>query len=178
MTIQVYGIKDQTQLQLIADGLYNEIMRGETGGNVKTRSLTSFGAGNEDPDLIRIRPMDGISILVDSRLLSDRAPSVSPLNREWQAGAQEWEAQLRRELGDENLARAIVATTRNSLVAYQSTYRVNAVRFDWDIKSGVSIALDFHNYIIPRNDVLPALPLADTQEMRRTAQGVPAARGT
>ncbi len=178
MTVQVNGVKDQVQLQLIADGLYNEIMRGETGGNVKTRSLSSFGAGNEDPDLIRIRPMDGISIMVDSRLLSDRAPSVSPLNAEWQAGANEWEAQLRRELGDENLARSIVATTRNSLVEYHTTYRVNAVRFDWDVKSGISLALDFHNYVIPRNSIYPTLPTGTPAQTRSGSVAVPSVRGT
>lgn len=173
MTIQVNGVKDQKQLQQIADGLYNEIMRGETGGNVKTRSLSSFGAGNEDPDLIRIRPMDGIAILVDSRLLSQRAPSVSPLTDEWKKSAAEWEAQLTKEMGDPNLAKAIVVTTRNSLIAYNMTYRVNAVRFDWDIKSGVSIALDFHNYIIPRNSIYPSLPAADAATLQKSGSGVP-----
>lgn len=172
-TIQVHGVKNQKQLQQLADGLYNEIMRGETGGNVKTRSLSSFGAGNEDPDLIRIRPMDGITIMVDSRLLSERAPSVSPLTKEWQASADEWEAQLRRELGDVNLARAIVATSRNSLVAYHMTYRVNAVRFDWDIKSGISLALDFHNYVVPRNSTMGSLPIATPEERNRAATAVP-----
>lgn len=178
LTIQMHGIKDKAQLQQIADGLYNEIMRGETGGSVKTRSLSSFGAGNEDPDLIRIRPMDGIALMVDARLLSQRAPSVSPLNNEWQQSADEWQAQLTKELGDANLASAIVSTTRNSLVAYNTTYRVNAVRFDWDIKSGISLSLDFHNYVIPRNDIMPSLPVATPAAIRAAAKGVPGPKGS
>lgn len=172
MTIQVNGVKTQAQLQQIADGLYNEIMRGETGGSVKTRSLSSFGAGNEDPDLIRIRPMDSIALMVDSRLLAERAPSVSPLNDEWKKGASEWTADLIRQGFDPNFADAIVGTTRNNLLEYQSTYRVNAVKFDWDVKSGISLAMDFHNYVIPRNSIFPTKPVASAQQVAANTRGV------
>lgn len=176
MTVYVKGVRDKKQLQQIADGLYEEIMRGETGGNVKTRSLSSFGAGNEDPDLIRIRPLDGIALMVDSRELSTRAPSVSPLNDEWKKSDAAWKAQLTQQLGDPNLAEAIVSTSRNNLTQYHTTYRVNAVRFDWDIKSGIAIALDFHNYVIPRNSINPALPVAAPEKLRAAGSSVPVVR--
>jgi len=176
LTIQVYGIKKQSDLQNIADGLYNEIMRGETGGNVKTRSLSSFGAGNEDPDLIRIRPMDGIAIMVDSRELSARAPSVSPLNSAAQLSDAALIEEVTKQVGDKNLASAIVTTSRNNLDQYHTTYRVNAVKFDWDVKSGISVALDFHNYVIPRNSIYPTAPVATPAQTRAQAVKVPTAK--
>lgn len=174
LVLQVNGVKSQADLQQLADGYYNEIMRGEMGGNVKTRSLSSFGAGNEDPDLIRIRPMDGIALMVDSRALSSLAPSVSPLNSQAQMSDGALEAELTKQLGDPNLASAIVATSRNSAVEYHTTYRVNAVKFDWDVKSGISVALDFHNYVIPRNSIYPTIPMATAAATASQARVVPA----
>jgi len=159
LRIVVNGISSQDELQTLADGLYEEIMRGELGGSVTTKALASFGGNNEDPDLLSIRPRDPIHLGVDIRPLAARAPNVdTPLTAQNRTPA----AQLAREIQargvDENLARAVAYTSRNAVVELNNTFRVNAVRFDWDITSGISVALDFHNYVMARNSVQPSPP--------------------
>lgn len=152
MRIAVKGVTDQQQLQRMADGLYEEIMRGETGGNVRTRSLASFGGTNEDPDLLHLRPGDPIQLAVDIRELAARAPNVNtPLTNEQRANPWAMTTEIYRRTGSWPLAQAIVASSRSAAFQPQNYFRVNAVKFDWDIKTGVSMAMDFHNYIIARN---------------------------
>ena len=47
----------------------------------------------------------------------------------------------------------MVATRRGYLLQIQNTFRVNNVKLDWDIGSGISVAFDFHNFIAIRDDV-------------------------
>lgn len=153
------GITDQKRLQQIAQDLYEEIGRQELGGNVRTRSLASFGAGNEDPDLLRLRPGDAMQLMIDASQLRTYAPTVSPLNEFERTDAGSLITRLTTQFGgDSNLARAIVATTRNAVTELQNTYRVANVVFDWDVKSGVAIAFDFHNYVVVRDAVTPTAP--------------------
>lgn len=159
LRIPVPGVRDQRQLQAIANALYTEISKGEMGGSVKTRSLASFGAGNEDPDLIHLRPGDGINLAVDARPLENRAPAVHPLMDQTRMSSQELIQEMVNRLGvDPNLARVIVASLRNQILELQSTYRVNTVKFDWDVSKGISLAFDYHNFIDPRNSIVPTAP--------------------
>lgn len=155
LRISIPGISDQATLNTLAKMVYEEINRGEMGGSVQTKSMASFGAGNEDPDLVRLRPGDGIQIQVDARELQARAPSVSPPN----AMAQKPDSQLIQELtdrlGDRTLAVAIVQTLRDSSPLLANIYRVSNVKYDWNITSGISIAFDFQNYVEVRNNVSP-----------------------
>lgn len=153
MRITVKGVTDKDQLQNLADGLYEEIMRGETGGNIRTKSLASFGGTNEDPDLLYIRPSDPIQIAVDIRELAARQPNVeTPLN----VSSRPYQEVLNSVLaatGNISLARAVALSSNSAAFQKQNYFRVNAVRFDWDSRSGISIALDFHNYIMARNAI-------------------------
>ncbi len=161
MRIPVKGVTDPVQLQRLADGLYEEIMRGETGGNIRTKSLASFGGKNEDPDLLYLRPRDPIQIAVDIRELGARAPNVStPLTNETRQTDAALVEEITKRTGNKVLAQAIVASSRSAAFQPQNYFRVNAVRFDWDIKSGVSIAMDFHNYIMARDAIHPPPPAA------------------
>ncbi len=164
LTIEVKGITDQRELQAIAEELYEEIMRGEMGGKVKTRSLASFGAGNEDPDLLGLRPGDGMTLAFEARPLSARAPAVAPLVQQNQLSLEEEIQAVAQRMGDVNLARIVVATRRGYLLQIQNTFRVNNVKLDWDIGSGISVAFDFHNYVEVRNGVTRPTPLATQQQ--------------
>lgn len=188
LRVEVKGVTDIKQLQTMADGLFDEIMRGETGGSVRTRSLASFGGNNEDPDLLRIRPRDPLELSIDIRggsgatngdqntILAQAKQSIKAL-----------EEDLFTRLNDRNLARAIAFSSRNAVAQLQNAFRVNSVSFDWDVKSGISLSIDFHNYIVARNSVLepntaPADPpsggraTAIAAPRRRRARG--ATRGT
>lgn len=155
MLISVPGINDKARLLQIAQDIYEELGRGEMGGSVKTKSLASFGGSNDDPDLMRLRPGDAVTITVDGRELSNRAPLVSPLNRQAQSDDGTLIREIASRVGDPNLARVIVATSRNYVFELQNTFRTSNVKFDWDIKSGISVSFDYHNYVEARNEVTP-----------------------
>ena len=155
LRISIPGIKSQSQLQNLAKQIYEEINRGEMGGSCHTKSLASFGAGNEDPDLVRIRPGDGIQLQVDARDLQARAPNVSPLNAMHQKSDAQLIEELTARLGKDQqlLATMIVQSLRDSNQKLANIYRVSNVKFDWNITSGIAVAFDFHNYVEPRNNV-------------------------
>lgn len=155
LRVYVKGVKDIKQLQSMADGLFEEIMRGETSGSVRTRSLASFGGGNEDPDLLRIRPRDPLELSVDIRPGNAALPaSDAELIRQTRQSIAALQEDIYRRTGDYNLSRAIAYSSRNAVAQLQNAFRVNSVSFDWDVNSGISISLDFHNYIMARNAVM------------------------
>ena len=176
LRVEVKGITDINQLQTLADGLYEEIMRGETGGSVRTRTLASFGGSNEDPDLLRLRPRDPLQLSVDVRT-NGSIPSndMTELIRQVKQDVQTLQRELESKGMDTNLARAVAYSSRNAVAQLQNTFRVNSVTFDWDVKSGISLSIDFHNYIMARNSVIPtptgtgASALAGRQGTRATA---------
>lgn len=156
LRVEVKGITDINQLQKLADGLYEEIMRGETGGSVRTRSLASFGGNNEDPDLLRIRPRDPLKLSVDVRTGgSIPRNDMTELIKQVRQDVLELERDLVEKGMDTNLARAVAYSSRNAVAQLQNTFRVNSVTFDWDVKSGIALSIDFHNYIVARDSVLP-----------------------
>ena len=174
LRIPIPGIIDQSRLQEIANALFTEISKGEMGGSVKTRSLASFGAGNEDPDLLLLRPGDGITLSVEARALDDRAPAVHPLVDQKRLSAHALMQDMVNRLGvDPNLARVIVATMRNLVLELQDTYRVNTVKFDWDVSKGVSIAFDYHNYLETRNNITATPPAPNLQAMKKNLRSAP-----
>ena len=150
------GINSVTRLRSIAMDLYEEMMRGEQGGSIKTRSLASFGGSNADPDLLYVRPGDSVELVVNSRSLEGRVPVVSTLNAQEQ-GLSDGRLfqQLKAKLGDENHARALIASLKGYAVQLQNIYRVKDVKLDWDIGTGVTISFNFQNYIVPRQELLP-----------------------
>jgi len=163
LRIEVKGVTNVDDLERIANGLYDEIMRGETGGSVRTRSLASFGGTNEDPDLLRIRPRD--PLLLSMNLGPMPAQTRDPTRA---AQGDRDPTELVRAFTDQgmapDLANAVAYTSTNQVAELQNAFRVNSVTFDWDVKSGISLSIDFHNYIVPRNSILPG----------RTAEATPA----
>lgn len=156
LRVEVRGITDINELQKLADGLYEEIMRGETGGSVRTRTLASFGGNNEDPDLLRIRPRDPLELSVDVRTGgSIPRNDMAELIKQVRQDVTELEKDLISKGMDTNLARAVAYSSRNAVAQLQNTFRVNSVTFDWDVKSGIALSIDFHNYIVARDSVLP-----------------------
>ncbi len=154
LRVYVKGVTDINQLQIMADGLFEEIMRGETGGSVRTRSLASFGAGNEDPDLLHIRPRDPLELSVDIRPGNAQLPaSTTVLIEQTRKSVMELETEIFARTKDRNLARAIAYSSKNAVAQLQNAFRVNSVAFDWDVNSGIGVSIDFHNYIMARNAV-------------------------
>ena len=149
------GIRSKERLLEIAKDLYEEIGRQEIGGACKTRSLSSFGAGNEDPDLLRIAPGDGVEFLVDVQALNSRSPIASQFTDANRRSFDEQVESIRQDLlrksgsADENLIRVIVATGRSSIIDLLRSFRVHNVKYSWT-NGVVDVSFDFQNYIVVR----------------------------
>ncbi len=176
------GIADEARLLQLAQDIYEEIGRGEAGGSVSTRSLASFGGDNNDADVLLLRPGDAVRIGVGTTNKSGQTAALNeassflspPSNDASISDAALLKSLVSRGL-DENLARAIVLSSRNYVKELQNTFRVSNVKYDWSNETGVQIAFDFQNYIRPRHEITPIAspvqtpsPAASTRATRRT----------
>ena len=156
LNIPVPGVRDAARLTDIARSVFEEIGRGEMGGTVRTRNLASFGGDNLDPDLLSLSPGDGIEFFVDARALSSTPPLVATLTDFTRSSYEEAVQDLEERLGDQNLARVIVASSRGQIQEMQRFFRVSTARFTWDAASGIKIDFDFQNYVVSRNQLAQA----------------------
>lgn len=146
----VPGVKSVAQLKLVAQAIFEETARGEMGGACETHDLASFGGDSQDPDLIRLRPGDGVEFFVDTRTLRDRSPLVAELVSHDRRGFDEQVAAVTAVTGDPNLARVIVASSRGTVNEIQRFFYVNNVKFSFSADKGLSLAFDFQNYVEAR----------------------------
>lgn len=154
LRIPIAGVRDPARLTAIAHALFEEIGRGETGGEFETSRLASFGGGNADPDLLRLRPLEPVEILVDRS--TGPTPIVSELTaREAQTFTQEVDA-LAARLGDRDLSRAIIASRRGAIVGILDKYRMTSVHFDVDAGTGIKVSGEIQNYIVLRHQAVEA----------------------
>jgi hypothetical protein len=153
VTIPVPGISDPARLTEIARAVYEELGRGEISGSISTTRLASFAGGPEDCDMLRLRPGDGIEILVDARALRAGSPLVSTLNASQQMSYEAYTAALTDVLGDANLAAVIAATSHGRLAQAQRYFRVESVQFDWSSQSGLKVDAKVQNYVVARSEV-------------------------
>ncbi len=163
LTIPIPGIKDKDRLRDIAQALYEEIGRSEMGGSASSKELASFGGNNEDADILRLRPGEPVAFLVDALGLQGIPPVVSELNLlASKSHAEAVEAVAKRLGGDKDLAEVLVGTLRGSFQRLQDTFRVDTVKFGWDIQTGLAVDFDFKNYVEARYDVAPTDTSIDT----------------
>jgi len=166
--ISVPGIKDKAQLLKVAEAIFHSIARGEISMRVETRDLASLAGpadldGNDDPDLLRIEPGDPVEISKDVRLMSSRSATTMGVPNEAvdhrsRSFGEEVEYMLDKLAGKDpqqrsaimTLVRAVVASSRNQILETQQVYRCCEASFRWDIKSGVSLSLEFQNFIEAR----------------------------
>lgn len=149
--IPVPGIKSKARLLEIAKSLHAEVGRQEIGGSAETQNLASFGGGNEDPDLLKLRPGDPVEFRVDASSLRSVPATINELtNHEGRSFEEEVKEVAQRLGGDENLARVLVATSRDEVNQLVRTFRVNNVKFNWSAEGGIGIAFDFQNFVETR----------------------------
>jgi hypothetical protein len=151
LNIPVAGVSSQARLAQIAQDIYEEIARGEMGGNITTKSLSSFGGSNEDADLLRLRPGDPVELRVWSAGFESFPPPVSELTNDASRSFEEAVQAVADRVGDAALARVLVAANRGQISQLQQTFRAHTVRFSWDKDSGIGVEFDFQNYIESRN---------------------------
>lgn len=153
VNIPVPGITSVDRLTAIAESIYNEIGRGEVGGSITTKNLSSFGGtSGSDPDLLRLEPGDGVELLVDTRSVRSGSPLVSEFTDHNRRSFDDQVKRITEKLGNADLARVIVATARGQINQLQRFFRVQNVKFTWT-EAGISISFDYQNYIVANADV-------------------------
>jgi len=145
--IPLPGINNKTQLLEIAKALHQEVGRGEIKGSVSTKSLTSFGGSNQDPDLLTLKVGDPIEIVTAATALGSHPPLVAEYISHAQRSQQQEIDVLTKRLGNQNLATLIVQAKQN----LQRAFRVSQVKYSWDANSGISIDAEFQNYVEARS---------------------------
>lgn len=165
--VPVSGITDKAQLSTIARAVYEEIGRGEVGGSCSTPNLASFGGDNTDPDLLNLNPGDAVEFATDVRPLKPNAPLVSALTDHQRTSFEEQVRIVTGKLGDKNLARVVVATTRNQVEELQRFFRVSNISFTWGVSDGLKVAFDFQNFIEARNAVQEQKPATGPVTIRK-----------
>lgn len=163
----LFHITDRKQLQAVARAAYEEMGRNELTGNAESFNLSSYGGSNEDPDLLRARPGDGVEILVDSRALKCNSPLVSTFTDSNRMPFAQAVAEVNRRLGQANLARVIVATARGQVAELQNFFRIKSARFTLG-GDGIKTAYEFQNYLVARAQVEAASPTAGTAKAAKT----------
>lgn len=160
LRVSVPGVRDVTRLREIAKAIFEEIGRGEISGYCETRDLASYAAvegqgGNDDPDLLRLRPGDPIEFLTDATAFRPDSPVAHELVSQVAAPFAEVVERIAHSLGgaqptqgDYNFARVLVASSRK-MADIQSFFRVTTARFTFD-QGGLSINFDFQNYVEAR----------------------------
>jgi hypothetical protein len=143
-------VSDATRLQEIARNLYEQMARMEMSGTAETKNVASFMGDNTDPDMLRLKPGDAIEFYADVRELAQQQPLVSTVTDHYRLPFDSAVDAIAKRIGDQALAKAIVATARGQSGLVQRAFRTSAVRYTWDATSGVEIALDFQNYYEPR----------------------------
>jgi hypothetical protein len=116
-----------------------------------------------------------MELLVDSAAFTSSYPIRSPLTDDAKTAPAALAKEIAKRIGDADLARAIVATSRNLVANLQNFFRVKNGKFDWDVSSGVSVSFDFENYIEARNAITPIQrPVAGMKPgLRNTGRNVP-----
>lgn len=142
----VPGIRSEERLREIARALFEEIMRGELGGDAETAHLSSLGGSNADPDLLRLRPGDAIQFTVDASGFGSTPPGVAALIREAGESFEAQVAALTKRFGDANTARLLVSALRGEVSQLQTVFYTQTVRIEWG-GDGVRITFDFTNFI-------------------------------
>jgi hypothetical protein len=149
LRVPMWGIRSVERLTQIARGIYEEMGRGETGGSAETANLASFGGDNDDPDMLRLRPLEPIEFVVDASSVRSAMPISSDVNELARLSFSEEVDRLHERLGDRVVARALVALARGAVQEVLRYYQVVGVTFDWD--KGVRTSLQFQNYVVPRH---------------------------
>lgn len=150
VNVPVPGVRDQARLQQIARSLFENIGRQEIEGDCDTSKLTSFGGTNADPDLLRLNPGDGVEFYMTAR--GSHSAIANTIVDHNTVSTAEAIRQTTARIGDENLARVIVATARGEIAEVPKFFRVSSVKYDVG-ETEVTVNFSFQNYFVARNDL-------------------------
>lgn len=173
--VPVPGIRDQGQLREVAKAIWETHARMEVEGDFETPCLASYvdpkEDANADPDLISLEVGDPVELSVAESM--NNSPLPLEVSRFAGKSFNEAVLEVSQQTGDENFARALVATSRNLIVETESEYRISQVRLDWSITSGLRVSGNFQNFIQARYGGVAGTPPPAGERSTMTTQPQP-----
>lgn len=173
--IPISGVNDGAALERIAQMLFEQIGRQETEGSFSTHDITTFGSEDEG-DLLALQPGDPVEILIaplndattGDSTNTEAGGSMTSL-QELQTFTVGRRTEFLRSLGyPEAVARRLaIAQEQTNL---QTTFRVQDVNIDWSQDDGVSVEVDFINFLVARESA-SAAKQAPSQAVLGTTAG-------
>lgn len=148
-----FGIKDEAQLREIAISMYEEISRGELEGAISTKSLSSFGGGNADADLLRVKPGTAVEFATDITPVNIRSPRSSVFLDTLRQPFEVAVSEINKLISDENLARAIVVSGQANPLVLTRFFRIKDVTYKWNIANATEVSFSYQNYVEARFDI-------------------------
>lgn len=144
---QVTGIRDVATLVRVAQNIYESVGRNELKVHLQTKNLASFGGGNDNPDILDMRPGDPFELLVARS--DDEMSTVNKI--EQSLVVQSRAAEFLEQLGfPDEFANAYAKAYTDS--GFQQTFRSRKVGLTWSIDEGASIDIEGINYTEVRID--------------------------
>jgi hypothetical protein len=164
--VRIAGVEDDKAMRIIAQSWYETLGRGELNFHLKTKSLGSWGGGNEDTDLLDVQPGDAIDVYIHR----DEVDELCTANNiEAVMLVQQSAERFLLKMGyPADFAKAYAQAYQ--AVGYQTTFVVRGFSCDCNLEDGITLDYEVVNYVSVRADV--TLPEGEEQPSD-TPAGIP-----
>lgn len=147
-TKTVSGVTDTKVLERIARNAFEQIGRQEIEGQFSTYEVSTFGHDPFEVDLLDARPADPVEVLIVAATSEDGPISTLA---DLQAFTRARRKQYLASLGWDDSVAARFAALQDAN-GFQSVFRIQDLRIDFDNSEGIKIGCGFINYITVRED--------------------------
>lgn len=171
-TFTVQGINDPTRLRQIAESTWQQIGRQEIEGKFKTDDISSVGTEVEG-DLLDMDAGDAVELLVLAPQGQGAQDSTATTLQEIQAMTTGRRADYLEGLGWNRQTAERLAALQEA-TGFQTVFRVQNVRIEFDRDEGVQIRADWINFVTVRelrDTDQQAEPEAPSPEVETQTQG-------
>ncbi|GAC1476190.1 MAG: hypothetical protein PVSMB8_02790 [Vulcanimicrobiaceae bacterium] len=144
------GIRDLAVLKQAAQDYYEALYRNEFSVTMSTKNLASFGAGNEDPDLLDLHAGDAIEVLVDRQHDAQDSVGVVEFNL---ASLERAKAFMSSRGYKPEFAEAYALAYTSA--HFITVFRTKTVKVNWQVEEGVKFDIQAVNYVEIRGDKKP-----------------------
>jgi hypothetical protein len=165
-------------LEALARQMFNQIARQEIEGNFATREVSSWNIKDDEPlpatdaDLLQLRSGDPIELLVAPR--DPRFPAETPNTTSQLAELPtRSRTQFLINLGyDPEVAKQVARL--QEAAGFQTIFRAQDVQIEMDHDDGISVKVDFINYVTVREDAIQDRSPGDVAQDVANAASSPA----
>lgn len=147
-TKTVSGVTDPAVLERIARNAFEQIGRQEIEGHFSTYDVSSFGHDPFEVDLLDARPADPVEVLIIAATSEDAPVSTIA---DLQAFTRARRKAYLKSLGWNEQVAARFAALQDAN-GFQSIFRLQDIRVDFDSEDGIKIDCGIINYITVRED--------------------------